>query len=270
IVKNKENIKKMKYLVTSLILALMFVSTISKAQTAVDFTANDCSSTSHNLFTELDAGKIIVIAWVMPCGPCTPPALSAYTEVQNYASSNPGTVKFYIVDDYANTSCATLTTWANSNGITAPDAIFSNASINMSDYGSAGMPKFVILGGSSHSVFFNQNDGLDVNNFNAGISNALTTVGIFEVSSNNISLSVAPNPVLNSATKIAYTLEAFSLIQIDIINALGQKVKTILNKEQNAGTHEFLLNTSEYPTGIYKLLINNSGRTNTAKLIISE
>ena len=38
------------------------------AQTATDFTANDCAGTSHHLFAELDAGKIIVAAFVMPCG----------------------------------------------------------------------------------------------------------------------------------------------------------------------------------------------------------
>lgn len=34
--------------------------------TATDFTVNDCGGTSHNLFTELDAGKVIVLCWPMP------------------------------------------------------------------------------------------------------------------------------------------------------------------------------------------------------------
>jgi len=38
------------------------------AQTnATDFTANDCDGVSHHLFSELDNGKVVVIAWVMPC-----------------------------------------------------------------------------------------------------------------------------------------------------------------------------------------------------------
>ena len=38
--------------------------------TATDFTANDCGGTSHTLFTELNAGNVIVITWVMPCSSC--------------------------------------------------------------------------------------------------------------------------------------------------------------------------------------------------------
>ena len=34
----------------------------SQAQTAPDFTATDCNGTSHNLYTELAAGTVIVLA----------------------------------------------------------------------------------------------------------------------------------------------------------------------------------------------------------------
>ena len=32
---------------------------------ATDFTALDCDGVSHHLFSELDSGKVIVIAWVI-------------------------------------------------------------------------------------------------------------------------------------------------------------------------------------------------------------
>ena len=75
---------------------------------ATDFTALDCDGVSHHLFSELDSGKVIVIAWVMPCGPCGSIALDAYTASLGYAISNPGRVEFYLVDDFANTDCASL------------------------------------------------------------------------------------------------------------------------------------------------------------------
>lgn len=260
----------MKFLVPTLFVAFLFNSTISKAQTAVDFTANDCSSTNHNLFTELDAGKIIVLCWVMPCGSCTAPALSAYTEVQNYAISNPGVVKFYVVDDYANTSCATLTSWSNTNGIMAPDAIFSNSSIDMADYGTVGMPKTVILGGVSHAVLFNQNNSLQVNNFNAAIAGALSTNAIVEPANYNMELVISPNPSLNNVTKITYTLNDLAIIQIDLVNSLGQKVKSIINEKQQIGEHEILLNTVSIPSGIYTVVMRNGNYLTIQKLIISK
>ncbi|HEY4800620.1 MAG TPA: hypothetical protein VII99_16190, partial [Bacteroidia bacterium] len=135
-----------KYLLSfSLILASRF---LSFGQTAVDFTVNDCAGNSHHLFSELDAGNVIVITWVMPCSACIPIASTAATTVQGYASSNPGRVKFYLSDDYADTPCPTLTSWASTNSI-ATNASFSDATISMADYGGTGgsMQKTVVLGG---------------------------------------------------------------------------------------------------------------------------
>ena len=68
-------------------LILLFVANISFAQTtATDFTTSDCSGDSYNLFNELDDGNVIVIAWVMPCGPCATYTIPAYSAVQSFAS----------------------------------------------------------------------------------------------------------------------------------------------------------------------------------------
>ena len=45
---------------------LLLSGFIAFGQTAVNFTGNDCAGTSHTLFTELDAGKVIVVTFVMP------------------------------------------------------------------------------------------------------------------------------------------------------------------------------------------------------------
>ncbi|HQI46179.1 MAG TPA: hypothetical protein PLC59_08990, partial [Bacteroidales bacterium] len=121
-----------------LISILIFFTVFSFAQTtAVNFICNDCKGTSHNLFTELDDGKVIVLVWVMPCATCISPSRSAYDAVQTYSSSHPGRVKFYLADDYVNTSCNTLTTWANNNGMTGA-TIFSNTAVNPANYGNVG------------------------------------------------------------------------------------------------------------------------------------
>ena len=85
------------------------------------------------LFSELDSGKVIVMVWVMPCGPCATHALSAYAAVQTYANSHPDRVKFYMVDDYANTTCNSLQTWASTYSM-GSCTMFSNQAISMSDY----------------------------------------------------------------------------------------------------------------------------------------
>src|ERR1017187_11001668 len=100
--------KKILYI----LIALMFVITISKAQTATDFTATDCNSNSHNLFSELNAGKVIVMDWVMPCINCVAPSLSTSNVVQRYQTTYPGRVQLYLIKDIGTTTCTTLTSWA--------------------------------------------------------------------------------------------------------------------------------------------------------------
>ena len=106
-----------KYILKSLL--VLFVANVSFAQTtATDFTTNDCNGVSHNLFNELDNGDVIVIAWVMPCSPCATYSLPAYSAVQSFASSHPGRVHFYMADDYANTSCTSLSSCGNNYNMT--------------------------------------------------------------------------------------------------------------------------------------------------------
>ena len=122
----------------------------------IDFTVKDCDAKEHHLFDELDAGKVVVIAWVMPCATCITDPLATFNIVQTYTTSHPGRIEFYLVDDYANTSCSGLKGWAKAYGL--EDATkFSDAAISMNDYGVDGMPKIVVLGGSEHRIFFNKN-----------------------------------------------------------------------------------------------------------------
>ena len=169
----KKNKAMKKYILRSLF--VLFVTNVSFAQTtATDFTTNDCNGVSHNLFDSLDAGNVIVIGWVMPCGPCATYTLPAYSAVQSFATSHPGRVHFYLVDDYANTTCATLINWGNTNNMPL-NTTFSSADINMLDYGTTGMPKVVVLGGDSHLIYYNENNSQPTfNGVQTAITNALT------------------------------------------------------------------------------------------------
>ena len=115
----------------NLILLLLFVLNYSvySQNNATDFTTEDCNGVMHNLFDSLDAGNIIVISWVMPCGPCATYTLPAYNAVQSFSLTHPGIVDFYLVDDYANTACASITNWASNYNMPIHTA-FSSPVIN--------------------------------------------------------------------------------------------------------------------------------------------
>ena len=141
--------------------------------TATDFTTNDCNGVNHNLFDSLDAGNVIVISWVMPDIASATYSAPAYNAVHSFSTSHPGRVHFYIADDYANTTCANLINFGNYFNM-PNSTFFSSADISMSDYGTNGMPKVVVLGGDSHTVYYNQNDNqINFNDVQTAIANAL-------------------------------------------------------------------------------------------------
>ena len=239
--------------------------------TATNFNCNDCSGKNHDLFAELNSGKVIVIDWVMPCSSCLGPSKTAYNIAQSYASSNPGKVFLYICDDYANTNCTSLSSWVDQNGMS--NAVkFSNASIKMSDYGSDGMPKIVIIGGKDHTIFFNEINTASGNSgkLQAGINSAIAASNSIEgklASASTITLS--PNPAANSAI-VALDLINPAEITMELYNALGQKMMTILDHEKLVqGNNEVSISTQNITNGIYFVKVSDSFGTKVIKLVVS-
>ncbi len=238
-----------------LTLSLLFLTGIyAFAQTATDFTVNDCNGTSHHFFGELDAGKVVVISFVMPCGACIGPSLSAKSTVANYASSNPGRVVFYLVDDVADNPCSTLSSWASTNGMSGVTT-FSNAAFTQTTYGSGGMPKIVVVGGSNHSVFFTQNGSLNTSNLTSAINSALLATGVNEQKNGNFQLNVYPNPAVDKLS-VDYMLYQSTDVNMCIYNMLGAKVKSFPVEKQTAGKHETQLDFGPLSNGVYFLKLS--------------
>jgi hypothetical protein len=63
----------------------------------------------------------------------------------------------------------------------------------MSDYGGSGMPKTVILAGSAHKVYFNENNSLNSSNFTAALNNAITGSALtYTIKPANTATLIAP------------------------------------------------------------------------------
>ncbi|HET7818988.1 MAG TPA: T9SS type A sorting domain-containing protein [Bacteroidia bacterium] len=251
-----------------LLASIITFSNLMAQSTATNFTANDCAGTSHTLFNELDAGKVIVISFVMPCASCIGPTKTAYTEVQSFSSSYPGRVFLYIADDYANDPCSTIDSWATANAM--PNSTrFSSTSVKMTDYGSAGMPKVVVLGGSNHTVFYNANNTVSGTAINTAITLALnTTSSIFENNDPIAYRKIFPNPAKNN-TNISFYLKSTSDIQVDIYNAVGMHVKTIFSGKETAGVHNYDTDCSELNNGLYFVKINSGDDRKTMMLSVA-
>jgi len=252
-----------------LTLILLAITSLSMAQTATDFTANDCNGNSHNLFTELNSGKVIVLCWVMPCASCTGPTLTTYNVVQSFQSSNPNKVFMYTCDDFANTNCTSLNSWANGIGVMQQSwsLRFSNAAINMTHYGSPGMPKIVVLG-PNHAVFYNSNNTVNATNLQNAINNALTTTGLNENNLPASSLTVLPNPAQNE-TKIKLNLLNNADVILECYNLEVKKVQEIFSGNLNKGEHTISVNLEPFTNGMYLIKFSDGKQSQFINLIKS-
>ena len=237
----------MKKFLTTVILAGLSLPGV--AQTATNFTCNDCSGVSHTLFNELDAGKVIVLCWVMPCASCTGPSLTTYNVVQSFQASHPGKVIMYVVDDYANTSCVSINSWSNSVGLINTTR-FSNATIKMSNYGIDGMPKIVVLGGAGHTVFLNVNNSIKVADLQNAINSAISVTGIGEQQQDEAGLLVTPNPS-NDQAEIEFSLSEPAEVSVDLLDLRGKVVKTLYIGRLSPGSHTVEARIEALPAARY-------------------
>ena len=246
-----------------LLLFVLYISTkILSQTTATDFTVNDCDGNSHHLFSELNNGKVVVIAWVMPCPPCATHAINAHSSVLNFETSHPNRVKYYLVDDFANTNCSAFSSWANTNGL-GSTTMFSDAAISMTDYGQIGMPKVVVAGGANHKIYFNKNSSTQ--GIDAAIIQALQATNINDDLS-EIDIELFPNPS-SYFLNISYNLTSYSELTLEIFNMIGQNSMEIINiYNANKGTYE--LDVSNLPIGTYFLKCNSNNISKVIKFNI--
>jgi hypothetical protein len=240
----------------------------SQAQTtATDWTATDCNSVSHNLFTDLNSGKIVVLVWVMPCGSCIAPAKAAYDQAQSFATSHPGKVVYYMVDDYGDGgagSCSTLSGWANTNSITPANiTTFNNAGnvIKMTDFGGNAMPRVAVIGGTDHKIYFNAANaaGNNPTAIQAAISSALTALSVGNTS--EVKFSVAPNP----AAQTLSIQNDKAIGKVVVVSANGQ---VAMEETYASGKVNPVLNIANLAAGMYVVKVTDTeGKTNVQKVV---
>lgn len=245
-----------KYILKTLV--LMFTANISFAQTATDFTADDCNGVSHHLFDELDAGNVIVLCWVMPCGPCATGGLHAQDAVQSFATSHPGQVRYYMADDFANSTCSYLDGWAASYQL-VPDATFSDASIDMNDYGGPGMPKVVVIG-PDYQVYYNGNNNqITKNGVIDGINQSLSAT--VSISENTIEDVIISSHTSSNSIDVSYTLS--NPVSFQIFNTLGEVVKRVSSDNLSSTT----INIQDLSNGIYILQMKSGDKIDSYSFV---
>lgn len=247
----------------------LFVSNTVLAQTiAMDFEGEDCNANQVHLFSDLDAGKAVILFYYMPnCAPCPEKALEIQSMANAINAVYPGSVKGYAYPYQNTTDCAYSANWVTSNGLQDLFIPMDSGAVQVAYYGGFGMPTVVLVGGSNHEVIWSTQDysSSDTITMHDSIV-ALLGVADVPVVAAEPSLKLYPNPsqeqlniLLPSDEKDLYS---FSLLDIE-----GRE-RTVAEFFSANNDKTISLNTSELPNGVYFLKVNYSGNESLHKITV--
>ena len=158
-----------KYLIIMTIFASFFAGSIF-AQTAIDFTLNDCNGTSRNLYTTLNQGKVAVVVYEMQCTGSLNGCTNITTVMNNFYSTTNKIEMMYL--DNVGHNCTETSDWVTANNL-FPGTNFEYSTDYTSPYGS-GMPVIVITGGVDHDTYLVSLGASDTATIHNAIKQALT------------------------------------------------------------------------------------------------
>lgn len=76
-----------------------------------------------------------------------------------------------------------------------------------------------------------------------------------------------PNP-FNPSTQISFSIAQGGFVRLVVYNLLGQEVKTLINRNMEAGSHSITFDASGLESSVYIYKLTSSGSTLTKKMIL--
>lgn len=97
---------------------------------------------------------------------------------------------------------------------------------------------------------------------------ALPGVGVEELENNLTDINLYPNPTTNKNVTLTLELEKNTNIQVNILNRLGQTVKTVFNGDALNGTNNINIPINDLSAGLYFVTAYINGSGIAKKLVI--
>ncbi len=129
---------------------------------------------------------------------------------------------------------------------------------------------------SALCLAFDNND-VWVGTWNSGISVMLDGINVVDIENRSGNEIVGnfnlfqnyPNP-FNPSTEIKFSIPQNSHVKLELFNALGEKVATLINEEMSAGLHNYQLSISNYQlsSGVYFYKLQSGNFTETKKMLL--
>ncbi|MBL4654618.1 MAG: redoxin domain-containing protein [Bacteroidia bacterium] len=256
--------------ITLIISAIILFSQASYSQTATDFTKTDVDGNTYTLFEELAKGKAVVIdffaTWCTSCQAYVPALEQMH---QDYGEGSNAWI--WAIDTYDNETEQQIKDYKTSLGATY--TAFAEGSSIANDYGTVGIPHFLVICPDSTIAYDNSGWSTDTD---TDIRNAINSCNVWAlgINKNNPneslpSLTVYPNPAFDNST-ITFFLKERSNIRIELFNLLGQKEFTILDGTRSFGIHQVQIDVKGLTPGMYIIdFSTDKGIANSIKFYIN-
>jgi hypothetical protein len=234
-----------------------------KGQTVPNFITKSCDQKNYDLYEQVDSTKTVIMCWVKPDQASVDFATSAYTVTQQFPDS---LVDFYLCDDWSNTSCQDLTSWANTNGIT-DCSIFSDSAVLIDKYGGNEAP-MVLLVGKGRVNLYEESYSIHPANLNSAIKLALIgPINTRDTLSYKMSLSITPNPANDHFTCVVEVPQK-NEVTFKLYNSLGVMMSEPLKTVVNSGRSEIRFPAGGYQSGAYYLQAVIANRKLFSKVVV--
>ena len=262
----------MKKLLLSAITAIACTVSVNAQTTAMDFTQTDCNGNAHTLFTDLNAGKVVIMEWYM--GPSCQPCKDAAKEIEGMKTkllqTYPGKVMSYTWGFQDSYTCSATQSWISGLGVSAIP--MDTGAAQVAYYGGFSMPTIVVAAGSTHKIIYIANptnggySNGDTATINTAIKNFLSPTSVSNLPENVNEASVYPSPAQSDAT-VKVLLKTSGNIQTQVMNLNGQIVMQF-PMEKASGTYTKTISTSTLASGTYTVNIIVDGSVIARKLSI--
>ncbi|MBC14089.1 MAG: metalloprotease [Rhodothermaceae bacterium] len=113
-----------------------------------------------------------------------------------------------------------------------------------------------------------ETDSGDCSNSTSLAPAALASASASSSAAIDTELRVAPNPVASSA-RVTFGLEEAADVQLEVFNALGQRVAVLASGPLGEGNHEVRFDATTLPSGVYLYRLQTEAEVQTGRLVVT-